>query len=189
MEHIASLFPGSRAFVGDQVTEDRVLALPSRVGVLHFATHVRLDEQFPLDSALVLSILREREQGRANGLLQVWEIFEKVRVQAEIVVLSACESGLGREVPGEGLISLNRAFHFAGARSVLASLWPVADESTEELMARFYQHLRSGWPKNEALRAAQLELLRGKGGEGFVAPFNWGAFQLSGDGGGERLVP
>ncbi|MCH9650744.1 MAG: CHAT domain-containing protein [Deltaproteobacteria bacterium] len=188
VERIAALFPGSRVFVGVEATEERVLALPSRLGILHFATHVRLDEHFPLDSALILSIPEGPAEGRANGLLQAWEIFEKLRIEAEIVVLSACESGLGKEVLGEGLISLNRAFHFAGARSVLASLWQVADGATAELMARFYHHLRAGRSKDEALRAAQLELIQGKSGVEFVAPYYWAAFQLSGDAGiGSRL--
>ncbi len=181
VERIAALFQGGRVYVGAEVTEERVRELPPRVGLLHFATHVRLDERHPLDSALVLSAPEPRDDGQANGLLQVWEIFEGVRVDAEMVVLSACESALGREVQGEGLIGLTRAFHFAGARSVVASLWPVADAATAELMVRFYGHLCLGRSKDEALRAAQLELLGGAIGPETTAPYYWAAFQLSGD--------
>ncbi len=181
VEKIAALFPGSRVYLGDEVTEEQVLELPPKVGLLHFATHVRLDEKVPLDSALVLSAPGREEVGQANGLLQVWEIFESVRVEADMVVLSACESALGKEIQGEGLIGLTRAFHFAGARSVAASLWPVADATTAELMVRFYRQLRLGRPKDEALRAAQLELLEGEAGSEATAPYYWAAFQLSGD--------
>src|SRR5258707_9276057 len=85
---------------------------------------------------------------RDNGLLQAWEIFEQVHIDADLVTLSACETGLGQEIGGEGLIGLTRAFQYAGARSVLASLWNVADESTADLMRRFYGHLKAGLSKD-----------------------------------------
>ncbi len=127
---------------------------------------------------------------RNNGLLQAWEIFERVRLDADLVVLSACNSGLGQEQDGEGLIGLSRAFQYAGARTVAATLWSVADDTTAALMIRFYQHLRDGKPKDEALRAAQIELLRGpievrKDGRTVErdasAPYYWAAFQIIGD--------
>src|SRR4030095_12399070 len=95
-----------------------------------------------------------------NGLLQVWEIFESMRLDADLVVLSACESALGRELSGEGMIGLTRGFQYGGGRSVVASLWSVADQVTAELMARFHRHRAAGLAKDEALRAAQLELIR-----------------------------
>ena len=129
-------------------------------------------------------------QGDDNGLLQAWEIFERIRLDADLVVLSACNSGLGEEQGGEGLIGLTRAFQYAGARSVASTLWRVADDSTAALMLRFYQHLRDGKPKDEALRAAKLELIRGpieieKYGRTLEkdasAPYYWAAFQIIGD--------
>jgi CHAT domain-containing protein len=114
-------------------------------------------------------------------------------VDADLVTLSACETGLGKVFQGEGLVGLTRAFQFAGARTVLASLWPVSDEGTAELMRSFYTNLKGGATKNEALRAAQLHLLRGnppqkKGGKDAAriagahsSPFHWAAFQLVGD--------
>ncbi len=108
-----------------------------------------------------------------------------------LVVLSACDSGLGEELGGEGLIGLTRAFQYAGARSVLASLWNVNDQATSELMIRFYKHLRAGLPKDRALQAAQQELTTGpieivndKGERmlrDFSAPYYWAAFQIYGD--------
>ncbi|MCP4661409.1 MAG: CHAT domain-containing protein, partial [bacterium] len=104
---------------------------------------------------------RQAQRGRRfEPLLQAWEIFEHVRLDADLVVLSACQSALGEERGGDGLLGLTRAFQYAGARSVVASLWQVSDRVTPELMVRFYRHLRSGKPKDQALQAAQIELIR-----------------------------
>jgi CHAT domain-containing protein len=131
------------------------------------------DDTSPMETALVLAPTAERE----NGLLQAWEILEQVRLDSDLVVLSACDSGLGRELRGEGLWGLTRAFQSAGARSVLASLWRVSDRATAALMVRFYGHLRDGLAKDEALRAAQRESIHAGS-----APCHWAAFQLDGDG-------
>lgn len=105
-------------------------------------------------------------------------------------MLSACKTAFGPTQGGEGLVSLSRAFQIAGARSVAATLWPVADESTAELMIRFYRRLLAGTPKDEALRLAQLDFIRGPitidTADGpverdFTAPYYWAAFQLIGD--------
>ena len=191
VERIAQVYPGARVYLGDQATEERAKAVGRDVRVLHFATHGYTDDRSPLDSALVLTMPEEPRAGQDNGLLQAWEIFESVRLDADLVVLSACESALGRELGGEGLIGLTRAFQYAGARSVVASLWNVADRVTAELMARFYRHYAAGLPKDEALRAAQMELIRGpirlttSKGQGMKmdasAPFFWAAFELFGD--------
>ena len=202
---------GERAqvFVGDAVTEERVRSLPDDVGILHLAVHGFTDDGDPLASGLVLSPPPE-QRGTGNGILEVWEIFERLRFDADLVALSACGTALGERFGGEGLLGLTRAFHFAGARSVLASLWAVEDRSTAELMKRFYLELRGGRSKAEALRAAQLALLGGAaptpndgesvgdGGDvtptravGSVVParpqqsawshaFHWAAFQLYG---------
>lgn len=195
VERIARLFPAGRAktYLGEAATEERAKSVGKDARFLHFATHSTLDDRFPLDSAVVLSIPERLEEGRDNGLLQAWEIFDGVRLDADLVALSGCESGLGKELKGEGLLGLTWAFHYAGARSVVASLWKVSDQLTAELMARFYRHLREGDAKDEALRRAQLELMHGpltlpdptgRGREERTdgsAPFFWAAFQLSGD--------
>lgn len=138
-----------------------------------------------------LSIPEGLPPERENGLLQAWEIVDQLRLDADLVVLSACVTAFGPVQAGEGLMSLSRAFQVAGARTVAASLWPVADASTAELMIRFYGHLLAGVPKDEALRAAQLEFIRGrvsvpdgKGGteeKDFSSPYYWAPFQLIGD--------
>jgi CHAT domain-containing protein len=194
VEEIAALFPADRrrTFVDREASEEQAKAVGKNARIVHFATHAYVDDRSPFDSGLVLSIPEEFAEGRDNGLLQVWEIFESVRLDADLVVLSACETGVGEIRGGEGIIGLTRAFQYVGARSVLASLWRVEDEATSELMQRFYRHLRSGKPKDEALRAAQLELIRsplrvpnGRGGwteRNAAAPYFWAAMQLVGDG-------
>ena len=191
VQSIAALF-GDRAviFLGAAATEERVKGLGRSPRILHFAVHGLIDERFPLDSALALALPEGIAEEGDNGLLQAWEIFEQLRIDADLVVLSACETALGKEVAGEGMVGLTRAFQYAGARSVLASLWRVGDESTAELMARFYRHLRAGAAIDQSLRLAQLELLRGPfevGPEGARAtldathPFHWAGFVLLGD--------
>jgi CHAT domain-containing protein len=194
VEGIAALFPSDRrqTYIDREATEERAMAVGRDARIVHFATHVFVDDRSPFDSGLVLSIPEETREGRDNGLLQVWEIFESMRLDADLVVLSACETGIGEIRGGEGIIGLTRAFQYAGARSVLASLWRVEDEATAELMQRFYRHLRAGKAKDEALRAAQLELIRrplrvpdGRGGwteRNAASPYFWAALQLVGDG-------
>jgi CHAT domain-containing protein len=165
----------AEVYLGSQATEGRARRPGADVLRMHFASHARIDERFPLDSALVLS----PGPGQENGLLQAWEIFDGLRIDADLVTLSACETALGKDMGGEGLLGLTRAFLYAGARSVLASLWRVSDQTTPGLMRRFYRHLARGRPKDEALRAAQVEMIRA-GGTG-AHPFRWAAFQVFGD--------
>ncbi len=192
---IAELF-GERSlvFAGAEATERAARSAAGQARYLHFATHSVVDEVMPLDSALVLS----PGTGTENGLLQAWEIFEDVTTPARLVVLSSCDSALGRETAGDGLIGLTRAFHYAGARSVAGTQWAVADRSTAVLMRAFYERLADGAAIDEALRDAQLSLLRGEGGAkatgwlqrvaGALAgtpglyrhPYHWAAFELSG---------
>jgi CHAT domain-containing protein len=171
--------------VGEEATEEQAKAIGKDVHYIHFATHGFLDERFPLNSALALTMPERPGVGQDNGLLQAWEIFERLRINADLVVLSACETALGKEMGGEGLVGLTRAFQYAGARSIVASLWNVADETTPELMKRFYTYLKAGRTKDEALRAAQIDLIHGLGDAAANLdashPFHWAAFQLIGD--------
>jgi CHAT domain-containing protein len=179
VEAIASLYaPRSAAYLGGDATEARARSVGRDVPLIHYACHAILDERFPLDSALVFTIPEKPLPDQDNGLLQAWEILERMRIDADLVTLSACESGLGKEAGGEGLVGLTRAFQFAGAHSVLASLWKVDDRSTAELMKGFYRHLKAGKSKDEALRLAQIELIRSAE---FAQPRFWAAFQLNGD--------
>lgn len=178
VEAIAALYPRARTHLGREATEESAKALGRETRLIHFACHGLLDERFPLHSALALSLPEHPAEGQENGLLQAWEIFESLRLDADLVTLSACDTALGKDMGGEGLIGLTRAFQYAGARSVLASLWSAADGSTADLMKRFYGHLRAGKTKDEALRAAQTELIRSAT---FSHPYYWAGFQLTGD--------
>lgn len=179
VEAIAQQFPGARTLLGRDATEEALKSLAPQARRLHLACHGLLDERFPLNSALAFSIPEQPREGRDNGLLQAWEIFESLRLDADLVTLSACDSGLGEEMGGEGMVGLVRAFQFAGARSVVASLWSISDVSTSRFMKRFYRYLRDGKTKDEALRAAQIDQIRGKSGSSH--PFHWAAFELFGD--------
>ena len=179
VKSIAALYPGAQVYLGRNATEEKAKSIGSESNLVHFACHGLLDERFPLNSALALTLPEPPAEGRDNGLLQAWEVFESVHLDADLVTLSACDTALGREMGGEGLVGLTRAFQYAGARSVLASLWSVADLSTARFMKRFYGHLRDGKTKDEALRAAQIDQIRE--GARSSHPFHWGAFQLTGD--------
>src|SRR5262249_4311309 len=140
---------------------------------LHFATHGLLDQKRPELSGLVLS----RAPGsREDGLLQVYEIFN-LDLDADLVVLSSCDTGLGTSVSGEGIVGVTRALLYAGAQSVVVSLWQVDDTSTPDLMIGFYRHLDQDAGKAESLRQAKLEMIRqGR----FAHPFYWAPFVLIG---------
>jgi CHAT domain-containing protein/Tfp pilus assembly protein PilF len=185
VEDITRMFPGQAIrYLGREATEERAKSVGREARYLHFACHGTLDERFPMNSGLALTIPETPAEGQDNGLLQAWEIFDQVRIDADLVTLSACKTGLGKEMGGEGLFSLNRAFHYAGARSVLSTLWAVSDRSTPLLMKRFYGYLKAGMSRDEALRAAQTDLIRTRrkgAGPDLSHPFRWAAFQLSGD--------
>jgi CHAT domain-containing protein len=187
-ERIGALYGAdARVFVGSDASEERARAIGPEAQLVHFATHALPDARFPLDSALLLSPgLAADTDERADGRLHAWEVAEALRLEADLVTLSGCETGLGRELRGEGLLGLARAFQYAGARAVLVSLWAVSDESTAELMARFYAALERGLAKDEALREARRVLLDGpiqRDGTALDArhPYHWAAFRLIGD--------
>jgi CHAT domain-containing protein len=146
--------------------------------LLHVATHGLLDSERPQFTGVVLSLVGNRDGG--DGFLRTDEIFNLRLVGAQLVMLSACETGLGKEKRGEGVIGLTRAFLYAGAPSVGVSLWSVADRSTADLMSDFYKRLltkQSPTPP-AAMRAAQQQMIAGKK---YSAPFYWAPFVLVGD--------
>ena len=142
--------------------------------MLHFATHGLLDTERPQFTGLVLA-----PAGEADGFLRVGEVFN-LRLGSPLVILSACETGLGREKRGEGVIGLTRAFMYAGAPVVGVTLWSVADKSTAELMPAFYQRLLAEQAASApaALRAAQLQMIAAKR---YSAPYYWAPFVIVGD--------
>jgi CHAT domain-containing protein/tetratricopeptide (TPR) repeat protein len=144
--------------------------------VLHFATHGLLDTDRPQFTGLALSLVGDADD---DGFLRVNDVFN-LRLGSPLVILSACETGLGKENRGEGVIGLTRAFMYAGAPTVGVSLWSVADRSTAELMPDFYKRYLAarGTAPAAALRAAQQQMIAGKR---YSAPFYWAPFVLVGD--------
>jgi CHAT domain-containing protein len=179
-EEIARMAPpgGTLKAVDFDASRDTVLSPDfARYRIVHFATHSLLDNEHPELSGVVLS-LYDRSGAPQNGFLRLYDIYN-LRLGAELVVLSACQTALGEEVKGEGLIGLTRGFLYAGAPRVVATLWEVDDRTTSELMKRFYQGmLRRGERPAAALRATQVALSKMKGWD---APYYWAAFTLEGE--------
>jgi CHAT domain-containing protein len=149
----------------------------AQYGIIHFASHALVDNQNPSLSGIVLSLFDSRGVSQ-NGFLRLHDIYN-LNLPADLVVLSACQTALGKEIRGEGLIGLTRGFFYAGAARVAASLWKVDDAATAELMTRFYkglltEHLRPA----AALRSAQLWM---RGQPRWKSPYYWAAFELQGD--------
>jgi CHAT domain-containing protein len=175
-EDIATYARRGRAlFVGEKATEEQTKRLSlDQYKVIHFATHSFVVEQSPARSAIVLRLDRDPVE---DGFLQAWEIYE-VKLNADLVVLSACQTGRSPFIAGEGVQGLPHAFFAAGARAVLISLWDVNDRWTAQLMQSFYRRLGEGMGKAEALRQAKLSLLESAEGRD---PRLWAAFIVTGE--------
>jgi CHAT domain-containing protein/Flp pilus assembly protein TadD len=149
----------------------------SRYRIVHFAAHGVLDSQNPHLSGLVLSLVDQQGKPQ-DGFLRLLDIYD-LKLGADLVTLSACQTALGKQVRGEGIIGLTRGFMYAGAPRIVASLWQVNDAATAQLMKQFYRGLiKDGLRPAAALRAAQLELLKQKR---WSAPFYWAPFVLQGE--------
>jgi len=176
---IAALVPSGQVFkaVGFAASKAEVTQSNLRdYRNVHFATHGTIDSTYPELSALVLSLYDERGEPVEDGVLHLNDVYN-LRLDADLVVLSACQTALGKEIRGEGLIGLTRGFMYAGAARVVASLWKVEDRSTAELMASFYRGmLREGLSPAAALRKAQLET-KNK----WKRPYFWAGFSLQGE--------
>jgi CHAT domain-containing protein len=166
----------SVVLLGEKATEGGLRArLSERVRILHLAVHGIASNATPERAALVLA----QSAGDDDGLLQAREISE-LDLAAELVILSACDTGAGRLVGQEGIVNLVRAFHFAGARTVVASLWAADDVFTTSLMKRFYGNLAKGVDRGVALQKAKLELIEQFGDQ--ALPFFWAGFTMVGEG-------
>lgn len=159
-------------------TREQLLKMDfSQFAILHFATHGLLNPEHPENSGLLLSTVN-REGKSVNGFVGLQDIYS-LRAPVDLVVLSACQTGLGKNIRGEGLVGLTRGFMYAGATSVVASLWKVEDETTAELMRLFYtEMLKNGKTPAEALRAAQNGIRQKPE---WSAPHYWAGFTLQGE--------
>ena len=179
-ETIASLAPKGSLLKATDFRANRATATGGELSnyrIVHLATHGLLNSEHPKLSGLVFSLVDESGK-RQEGFVRLHEIYN-LRLPADIVVLSACQTGLGKEIRGEGLVGLTRGFMYAGAQRVVASLWQVDDLAAAELMKRFYRGmLKDGMRPAAALRAAQLDLAKEKR---WSSPFYWAAFVLQGE--------
>jgi CHAT domain-containing protein len=167
-----------RTALGFQASQTEVLQPElSQYRFIHFATHGLANTEKPELSAIVMSLLDE--QGNAvDGFLRLQEVYN-LDLRADLVVLSACQTGLGQVIRGEGLIGLTRGFMYAGAPRVVTSLWNVDDAGTAVLMTHFYEGiLRENLPPSAALRQAQLKLWQTPQ---WQSPYYWAAFTLQGE--------
>jgi CHAT domain-containing protein len=177
---ISTLAGPGESFVALDFLASRAVAMGAEVSgarVVHFASHGLLNGRHPELSGVVLSLVDERGHPK-DGFLQARDIY-KLRLSADLVVLSACQTALGKDVRGEGLLGLARGFMYAGAPRIVASLWQVPDRATSELMKHFYEGvLKQGLRPAAALRAAQIAIRREKR---WASPYYWAAFTLQGD--------
>lgn len=177
---ISNLYPSSQrqVYLGEDAREETVKS--ERLNAyryIHFASHGFIDESHPGRSGILLS---PSQNSREDGVLQMGEIM-RLKMNADLVTLSACSTGLGKLVSGEGVLGLTRAFFYAGARNVTVSLWNVNDFATATLMKSFYGNLNRGLSKSAALRQAKLSLLRGENNP-WHHPYFWAPFVLVGEG-------
>jgi CHAT domain-containing protein len=177
---IAGLVPKNSLLKATDFQANRTMATSGALAsyrIVHFATHGLLNSEHPELSGLVLSLIDENGKTR-DGFLRMHEIYN-LRLPADVVVLSACQTALGKEIKGEGLVGLTRGFMYAGARRVVASLWQVDDLATAELMKHFYRGLlEENLRPAAALRAAQIEMSKQKQ---WSAPYYWAGFVIQGE--------
>ena len=179
-EQIARLVNGREKFTALDFAASRATATSADLAhyrIVHFATHGIINNQHPELSGLVLSLVNEKGEP-VDGFLRLYDIYN-LKLRADLVVLSACQTALGKEMAGESIIGLTRGFVYAGAPRVVASLWRIDDRVTAELMGSFYSAmLTRGQRPAAALRAAQLAMWKTIGWE---SPYYWAAFTLQGE--------
>ena len=180
---IAALVEPRARWVALDFEASRAAALSPELGryrIVHFATHGFLNSRTPQLSGLTLSLV-DADGSQVDGFLRLHDVYN-LELGADLVVLSACQTALGRAIRGEGLVGLVRGFLHAGSRGVIASLWQIEDEATARLMERLYSGLlERGLPAGAALRGAQIEMLNGELDPRWRSPYFWGAFVLQGD--------
>ena len=172
-QEIARLRPGAKVLMRKEATREALSALGGQYAYLHLASHGTFDASAPRSSGLLLSP-RPDAANPLDGMLTVDDLYG-LRLDAELVTMSACETALADVQSGDDVVGLSRGFFYAGANNILASLWQVDDASTEQLMVQFYKGLSGPGGKAEALRRAQLALKAKQ-----PHPFFWAAFQLAG---------
>jgi len=177
IEKISALFKKENVslFKREEATEERLKKLNlDDYKILHFATHCIIDDTNPDRSSIVFSV---GSSSREDEILQMREVFH-LKLNSDLVTLSACQTGLGQLIRGEGVVGLSRAFFYAGASSALISLWAVHDQATSQFMERYYFHLRASHSVMDALQKTKLEMID----SGVLShPYYWAAFIVTGN--------
>jgi CHAT domain-containing protein/Tfp pilus assembly protein PilF len=173
---IGEKFSNSAVLIGNKATESNFKKMATEFRYIHLATHYVTSDKQPMYSKIVLA--QNGDHSENDGYLQTYEIYN-LKLNADLIVLSGCGTGLGKLSRGEGLIGMSRAFLHAGAPSMVVSLWPVEDASTASLMDHFYGYLKKGLSKSRALQLAKMEMLHSKDTK--QDPFYWSPFVLIGD--------
>ena len=174
VQEIAALL-GGQNWINEEATLTTFREQASQYAILHLATHGLLNEEYPLNSALVFT----KESDTTAFLLRVADLYD-MQLRADMVVLSACNTGAGALYQGEGVRSLARAFAYAGCPSTVASLWMASDKSTKEILVKFYQYLKTGMDKGAALRQAKIDYLNSTP-PAYAAPLYWAHLAVIGD--------
>ena len=168
-----NLFSG-KSWIGKEVNEEILKAQSSEAGIIHLAMHGEVEDEHPLLSRLYFSPSKEED-----GMLFTYEIYN-MNIPAQLVILSACNTATGALQRGEGILSLERAFQYAGSQALLSTLWTVDDRASAELTQNFLQHLKEGKTKDIALQKAKLEFLNAATPDK-LHPFYWSSFKLTGN--------
>ncbi|HRX96073.1 MAG TPA: CHAT domain-containing protein [Bacteroidales bacterium] len=175
VSQINETFSG-KLLIGDEATEQNFKDIASKYKILHFAMHTLVNDENPFASQLVFSVGHDTID---DGLLNVYEIYN-LDLNAELAVLSACKTGVGRLNRGEGVMSLARGFFYAGVPGIVMTLWAIEDGASMEIITGFYQNLNSGMKKDIALREAKLNYLNNADQMG-SHPYFWAAYVQIGD--------
>jgi len=171
---INQFFKGN-VFVEKEATLENFRMNIENHNIIHLATHAQTDNEIPEYSFLAFTPNKKEEY-----LIYVNDLYA-MNINADLVTLSACKSGMGDLKKGEGLLSLSRAFYYAGAKSLVYTLWNINDSSSSEIMENFYENLSDGAPKDEALRNAKLTFLEKHKEDNFKHPYYWSSFIISGN--------
>ena len=175
-QDIAQYFSGT-SLTGAHASERRFKDEANQYQILHLAMHALIDDTNPMYSRLAFAT--DTTDSLEDGYLNAYELYD-MELSADLAVLSACETGFGTLEKSEGIMSLARAFAYAGCPSLVMSHWKVDDKSSNQLMNTFYRHLSEGLPKDEALRQAKLTFLE-RADEQAAHPFYWGNFAVIGN--------
>ncbi|MGH1387061.1 CHAT domain-containing protein [Kordia sp.] len=181
-EIISKLFP-SETYIGDNISKKYFLETAPKAGILHLAMHAEINDKEPGLSRLLFNKNKQTDDD-----LYLEELYA-LQLQADLAVLSACNTGLGKESAGRNLESFQRAFTFSGVPATVVSLWEVPDQSTSEIMESFYSNLKAGNTKSEALQKAKLNYLKKHKGTKLEQPYYWTGFILYGDESSISIAP